>query len=199
MIINGRSQRRAGEWHVARTPIRPVRRLPRSAPVSTPPGPRNFGLGKSGLLCAFRRPFRCRFEGHATSTGREAGNPGCVARGPVRARDRQASMSWPGRQQRVLDQIEKRLLGDDLRLGSLFAVFTRLASEDAMPRQNGLKQGRGDRGRQRVREAVTRRGAGAWHGISPLSRVIAARGAVRAPGYRPDYRLISHPGQRRVL
>jgi hypothetical protein len=41
--------------------------------------------------------------------------------------------------------------------------------------------------------------AGAWHGISPLSRVIAARGAVRAPGYRPDYRLISHPGQRRVL
>jgi hypothetical protein len=51
-------------------------------------------------------------------------------------------MSWPGRQQRVLDQIEKRLLGDDLRLGSLFAVFTRLASEDAMPRQNGLKQGR---------------------------------------------------------
>jgi hypothetical protein len=32
-------------------------------------------------------------------------------------------MSLPGRQQRVLDRIEKRLLGDDLRLGSLFAVF----------------------------------------------------------------------------
>ena len=61
------------------------------------------------------------------------------------------------------------------------------------PRQNGLKQGRGDRGRQRVREAVTRRGAGAWHGISPLSRVIAARGAVRAPGYRPDYRWLNVP------
>lgn len=37
--------------------------------------------GKRGLLCAFRRLFRYRYECHATSTGREAGNPGRVARG----------------------------------------------------------------------------------------------------------------------
>jgi hypothetical protein len=52
-------------------------------------------------------------------------------------------MSWPGRQQRVLDRIEKRLLGDDLRLGSLFAVFTRLASEDAMPPTERVEAGPG--------------------------------------------------------
>jgi len=52
-------------------------------------------------------------------------------------------MSWPGRQQRVLDRIEKRLLGDDLRLGSLFAVFTRLAPEDAMPPTERVEAGPG--------------------------------------------------------
>jgi hypothetical protein len=39
----------------------------------------------------------------------------------------------PGSQQRALDQIERTLLDDDRRLGSLFATFTRLTSHEAMP------------------------------------------------------------------
>jgi hypothetical protein len=42
-------------------------------------------------------------------------------------------MSLPGSQQRALDQIERTLLEDDRRLGSLFAFFTRLTSHEAMP------------------------------------------------------------------
>jgi Protein of unknown function (DUF3040) len=42
-------------------------------------------------------------------------------------------MSLPGSQQRALDQIERTLLADDRRLGSLFAFFTRLTSHEAMP------------------------------------------------------------------
>src|ERR1700729_3472632 len=42
-------------------------------------------------------------------------------------------MSVRAGQQRSLDRIESTLLDDDLRLGSLFAIFTRLASEEAMP------------------------------------------------------------------
>jgi hypothetical protein len=43
-------------------------------------------------------------------------------------------MSFPTRQQRTLDRIEKTLLADDPLLGSLFATFTSLASPEAMPR-----------------------------------------------------------------
>jgi hypothetical protein len=42
-------------------------------------------------------------------------------------------MSLRAGQQRSLDQIEHTLLDDDLRLGSLFAIFTRLAGDEAMP------------------------------------------------------------------
>lgn len=42
-------------------------------------------------------------------------------------------MSLPGSQQRALDQIERTLLEDDRRLGSLFAFFTRLTSHEDMP------------------------------------------------------------------
>jgi hypothetical protein len=42
-------------------------------------------------------------------------------------------MSWPAGQQRVLDRIEETLLADDQHLGSLFAFFTMLAGDDAMP------------------------------------------------------------------
>jgi hypothetical protein len=43
-------------------------------------------------------------------------------------------MSWSPGQQRTLDRIEEALLADDQSLGSLFAFFTTLAGEDAMPR-----------------------------------------------------------------
>jgi len=42
-------------------------------------------------------------------------------------------MSWPTRQQRVLEQIEKTLLADDYRLAALFAFFAGLARDDARP------------------------------------------------------------------
>jgi len=43
-------------------------------------------------------------------------------------------MSLPGRQRRVLNRIERTLLADDLWFGSLFTIFTRLTSPEAMPR-----------------------------------------------------------------
>jgi nitrate reductase NapE component len=48
-------------------------------------------------------------------------------------------MSFPARQQRTLDRIEKTLLADDPRLGSLFANFTSLASPKAMPTTERVK------------------------------------------------------------
>jgi hypothetical protein len=48
-------------------------------------------------------------------------------------------MSFPTRQQRTLDRIEKTLLADDPRLGSLFANFTSLPSPKAMPRIERVK------------------------------------------------------------
>jgi Protein of unknown function (DUF3040) len=42
-------------------------------------------------------------------------------------------MSWPSRQQRVLEQIEKTLLADDYRLAALFAYFAGLTRDDARP------------------------------------------------------------------
>jgi hypothetical protein len=42
-------------------------------------------------------------------------------------------MSLRAGQQRSLDRIESTLLQDDLHLASLFATFTRLAREEAMP------------------------------------------------------------------
>lgn len=43
-------------------------------------------------------------------------------------------MSLPARQQRVLDQIEETIQTRDPRLKSLFAIFVRLTSTEAMPR-----------------------------------------------------------------
>ncbi len=46
-------------------------------------------------------------------------------------------MSLRGSQQRALGGIEKTLLEKDLRLGSLFAIFTRLTCHEAMPSTAG--------------------------------------------------------------
>jgi len=51
-------------------------------------------------------------------------------------------MRWPARQRRALNKIEKTLLADDLRFGSLFAIFTRLTSPEAMPGIERVKAGR---------------------------------------------------------
>ncbi len=53
LIINGRRERRTGEWHVARTPTRPVHRLPRSMPVFVTHDLRNFGLADA-QVCSLR-------------------------------------------------------------------------------------------------------------------------------------------------
>jgi hypothetical protein len=42
-------------------------------------------------------------------------------------------MSLPARQQQALDRIEQTLVAEEPRLGSLFAVFTRLTRHEAMP------------------------------------------------------------------
>jgi hypothetical protein len=59
-------------------------------------------------------------------------------------------MSLPAGQQRALSQIEKALADDDLRLGLLFAAFTRLAVHEAMPVTEPIP----DRPRRRMRSAV---------------------------------------------
>lgn len=50
-------------------------------------------------------------------------------------------MSLPARQQRALDRIEKTLLADDPRLGSMFAIFTRLTWHEAMPMTERVRSG----------------------------------------------------------
>jgi hypothetical protein len=52
-------------------------------------------------------------------------------------------MSLPVRQQRALKRIEKTLLADDVPLGSLFTIFTRLALHDAMPWTERVRTGLG--------------------------------------------------------
>jgi hypothetical protein len=42
-------------------------------------------------------------------------------------------MSLPARQRHVLDRIERTLVAEEPRLGSLFAVFTRMTRHEAMP------------------------------------------------------------------
>jgi hypothetical protein len=44
-------------------------------------------------------------------------------------------------QQRLLDGIARTLLDDDLALGSLFAIFTRLAGDEAMPATERVQAG----------------------------------------------------------
>jgi Protein of unknown function (DUF3040) len=43
-------------------------------------------------------------------------------------------MSLPAGQQRALERIEQTLAAEESRLGSLFAVFTRLTRNEALPR-----------------------------------------------------------------
>jgi Protein of unknown function (DUF3040) len=59
-------------------------------------------------------------------------------------------MSLRAGQQRSLDRIESTLLQDDLHLASLFATFTRLAREEAMPATERVTAGRW----QRLRPAL---------------------------------------------
>jgi hypothetical protein len=68
-------------------------------------------------------------------------------------------MSLPARQQRALDRIEKTLLADDPRFGSLFAIFTRLTWHEAMPGIELVKSGR-------------------WHSLRPFAAIAIALIAV---------------------
>jgi Protein of unknown function (DUF3040) len=68
-------------------------------------------------------------------------------------------MSLPARQQRALDRIEKALLADDPRFGSLFAIFTRLTWHEVMPGIELVKPGR-------------------WHSLRPFAAIAIALIAV---------------------
>ena len=68
-------------------------------------------------------------------------------------------MSLPARQQRALDRIEKTLLADDPRFGSLFAIFTRLTWHEAMPGIELVKARR-------------------WHSLGPFAAIATALIAV---------------------
>lgn len=52
-------------------------------------------------------------------------------------------MSLPARQQRALERIDQTLATEDPRLGSLFAVFTRLSRNEALPRTEQITGRRG--------------------------------------------------------
>jgi hypothetical protein len=71
----------------------------------------------------------------------------------------ESMMSLPARQQRALDRIEKTLLADDARFGSLFAIFTRLTWHEAMPGIELVKSGR-------------------WHSLRPFAAIVIALIAV---------------------
>jgi hypothetical protein len=64
-------------------------------------------------------------------------------------------MSLPARQQSALDRIEKALLADDPRFGSLFAIFTRLMWHEAIPGIELVKSGR-------------------WHSLRPFAAIAIA-------------------------
>lgn len=68
-------------------------------------------------------------------------------------------MSLPACQQRALDRIEKTLLADDPRFGSLFAIFTRLTWREAMPGIELVKSGQ-------------------WHSLRPFAAIAIALIAV---------------------
>jgi hypothetical protein len=68
-------------------------------------------------------------------------------------------MNLPAGQQRALDRIEKDLLADDPRFGSLFAIFTRLTWHEAMPGIELVKPGR-------------------WHSLRPFAAIAIALIAV---------------------
>ena len=61
-------------------------------------------------------------------------------------------MSLPASQRRALNQIEKTLADDHPTLGPLFAIFTRLAGQEAMP---VTEQVTARRWRRRMRPGVT--------------------------------------------
>jgi hypothetical protein len=68
-------------------------------------------------------------------------------------------MNLPAGQQRALDRIEKDLLADDPRFGSLFAIFTRLTWHESMPGIELVKPGR-------------------WHSLRPFAAIAIALIAV---------------------
>jgi hypothetical protein len=100
-------------------------------------------------------------------------------------------MSLRAGQQRSLDRIESTLLVDDLRLGSLFAIFTRLARDEAMPLTERVTAGPW---RRRLRPALAAAfGLAAVVSVLVLSLLIPGRpacpaGAAAAPAHVQQFR-----------
>ena len=81
----------------------------------------------------------------------------------------------PGRQQRALNRIEKTLAGDDLGLGLLFTIFTRLADREPMPATERVTA---PPWRRRIRKAVvTIIGLSAVTGAIVLAHALPSRQA----------------------
>src|SRR5438876_138543 len=74
-------------------------------------------------------------------------------------------MSLPASQQRVLDVMENRLTAREPRLASMFAIFTRLATGEALPWREAL---------QTVPWWSPRRWCPSGHRTRPLGRARAA-------------------------
>jgi hypothetical protein len=99
-------------------------------------------------------------------------------------------MSLRAGQQRSLDRIERTLLDDDLRLGSLFAIFTRLAREEAMPTTERVTAGPWQRLRPALAAAF---GLTAVVTVLVLSLLVPGRqacqdGAAGAPAHMQPFR-----------
>jgi hypothetical protein len=86
-------------------------------------------------------------------------------------------MSLPAGQQRALNRIEKTLAGDDLGLGPLFAIFTRLAGHEPMPATERVTAPpwRRRRKRRRWRSVATVIGLAAITGALMLSQALPSR------------------------
>jgi hypothetical protein len=99
-------------------------------------------------------------------------------------------MSLRAGQQRSLDRIERTLLDDDLRLGSLFAIFTRLARDEAMPSIERVTAGPW---RRRLRPALAAAlGLAAVISVLVLSLLVPGRqacrgGAAAAPAHMQPF------------
>ncbi len=70
-----------------------------------------------------------------------------LGRGPAprvsvsRAAARRNWTPWPSRRRRVLNRVKKQLLTEDPRLYSMFAFFTKLTREDAIPPAERIETG----------------------------------------------------------
>src|ERR1700683_3469807 len=100
-------------------------------------------------------------------------------------------MRFAGSQGRVLDRMERTLLAEDPRLGSLFAVFTRLTRAEAMAAPDQVRARRG-RPPRAPRHGLDRGRPPRRRGHSGL--VNPERADLRSERHLAGAQLLSEPG-----